>query len=95
MADNESVVTITLPDIYREMVGMRDDVQRLTIKLDNMLDDAKDHETRLRALESAQGNFVTEDDLRQKSNRAAAWSAAVSGVVATVVAVVALVLYHQ
>jgi len=81
--------------MYREIVGMRGDVQRLTIKLDGILDDTKDHESRLRALEGAQGSYVTEDDLRQKSNRAAAWSAAVAGVVATAVALISLVLYHQ
>ena len=95
MGEETSSVTITPTDMYREIVGMRGDVQRLTIKLDNILDDTKDHESRLRALESAQGNFVTEDDLREKSNRAAAWSAAVAGVVATIVAFLALVLYHQ
>jgi hypothetical protein len=95
MGEESSNVTITPADMYNEIVGMRGDVQRLTIKLDNILDVTKDHETRLRAVEAAQGNFVTEDDLREKSNRAAAWSAAVSGVVATVVAVLAFVLYHQ
>lgn len=95
MGENENVVTITLPDIYREMVGMRGDVQRITIKLDGILDDTKDHETRLRAVEAAQATFVTEDDLREKSTRTAAWSAAVAGIVATVVAILALVLYHQ
>lgn len=95
MGDETSSVTITPTDMYREIVGMRGDVQRLTIKLDGILDDTKDHETRLRALEGAQANFVTEDDLRQKSNRAAGWSAAVSGIVATVVAILALVMFHQ
>jgi hypothetical protein len=95
MGEESSSVTITPTDMYREIVGMRGDVQRLTVKLDGVLDATKDHETRLRAVEAAQADFVTEEDLRQKSNRAAAWSAAVAGVVATVVALISLVLYHQ
>jgi hypothetical protein len=95
MGEEPSSVTITPTDMYREIVGMRGDVQRLTIKLDGILDDTKDHETRLRALEGAQSTFVTETDLREKSNRTAAWSATIAGVVATVVALLALVLYHQ
>ena len=95
MGEETSDVRITPTDMYREIVGMRGDVQRLTVKLDGILDDTKDHESRLRALESAQASFVTEDDLRQKSNRAAAWSATIAGIVATVVAVLSLVVYHQ
>lgn len=95
MGEEASSVTITPTDMYREIVGMRGDVQRLTVKLDGVLDATRDHEARLRALEGAQAGFVTEDDLREKSNRMAAWSATIAGVVATVVAALALVLYHQ
>lgn len=92
MGEETSNVTITPTDMYREIVGMRGDVQRLTIKLDGILDDTKDHEARLRALERAQADFVSEDDLISKSNRTAAWCAALSGVVAVIVTVVALLV---
>lgn len=44
-------VTIDLGTLYSLVVETRDGVRDLSTKLDNLTDDSRDHETRLRALE--------------------------------------------
>lgn len=46
-------VTIDLGTLYSLVVETRDGVRDLSTKLDNLSDDSRDHETRLRALEKA------------------------------------------
>ena len=95
MAEVESVVTITLPDMYKEIVGMRGDVQRMTIKLDGVLDVSRDHETRIRTLEASGANHVTEDQLKteldKRSEHKATWLNTALAAVAAIAAVVAIV----
>lgn len=51
--DEEPVVKVTLADIYAVVVKAERDLQTLTNKVEGIVSQAGDHETRLRVLESS------------------------------------------
>ncbi|QDQ12463.1 hypothetical protein [Streptomyces spectabilis] len=51
-------VRIGAREIYHEVVGLREDVQRLGQQGESVDETLEDHETRIRGLESERGRFV-------------------------------------
>ncbi|CAM5362874.1 hypothetical protein GCM10010329_85070 [Streptomyces spiroverticillatus] len=51
-------VHIGIREIYREVIGTREDVRALAQQGENVDDTLEDHETRIRGLESERGKFV-------------------------------------
>jgi hypothetical protein len=91
MGDAEGVV-ISIADIYREVVGMRSDVQGLVIQVGALRDDTKDHETRLRRVESDMKDCVTEDDMEARTAHSLRLAGVISGVISAVGAVIGVVI---
>lgn len=91
MGDAEGVV-ISIADIYREVVGMRSDVQGLVIQVGSLRDDTKDHETRLRLVEGGLKDCITEEDMKERSGRSLLVTGVVSGVISAVGGVIAVLV---
>ncbi|MFE9569233.1 hypothetical protein ACFYMW_12145 [Streptomyces sp. NPDC006692] len=51
-------VRIGAREIYHEVIGLREDVQRLGQQGESVDETLEDHETRIRGLESERGKFV-------------------------------------
>ncbi|MEU7096046.1 hypothetical protein [Kitasatospora aureofaciens] len=96
MGESESVI-ITPRDMYDVIIGMRDDVQRVDLKLDHVIDSSRDHETRLRAIESQ--DYVTSDDLQDalqgRSSRTIVICTTAAAVVSAVIGVADFLLMHR
>lgn len=90
MGDDDRSVIITPRDMYDLMTLMRADVQRALSNLDQVLSRGQDHETRIRAIEGA--DYVTEDDLRERSNKGLVVFGLVFSGLSTVAAVAALII---
>jgi hypothetical protein len=76
--------------MYDVLTLMRADLQRVILGLDHVLADTQDHEARIRAIESA--DYVTEDALRERSNRGLVVASTAATIVSTVAAVVAVII---
>lgn len=86
----EAQVVIGLREVYDATLGLRADVQRVEGKLDHGIEVDRDHENRLRALEGAE--FVTRDEMAQRSSRTLILAGTIAGVVSALAAVIALIV---
>lgn len=100
MGDSDSIVS--LRDMYNQIVGTRDDVQRLTIIMSGTTSRVDDHETRIRRVEEERQDYVSQDDLRirdedarERGRRSATIAGLVAAVVSTLVAVAEFVTLHR
>lgn len=88
-------VNITAKDMYDEIVGMRGDVQRVVILLGGTEEKVSDHEGRLRRLEDERQDYVTEDDVRERTSRSLVICATIAGAISTIVGVTEFVISHR
>jgi hypothetical protein len=100
MGDSDSIVN--LRDMYNQIVGTRDDVQRLMILMSGTSSRVDDHETRLRRIEDERQDYVSQDDLRdrdedarERGRRSATIAGLVAAAVSTAVAVAEFVTLHR
>ncbi|WP_035800367.1 hypothetical protein [Kitasatospora mediocidica] len=93
MGDNDGIVT--LRDMYNVVLATSADVQRVVILVAGQTAKVDDHETRIRLIESERQDYVTEEDLRQRSVRALTLAGILAGVVSTAVAVADFLLVHH
>lgn len=91
----ENDVTITARDMYDQIVGMRDDVQRIMILLSGTADKVTDHETRLRRIEDERQDYITEDDLTARTGRLMTLSATLAGIVSVIIAGLDFLISHH
>jgi hypothetical protein len=93
MGDSEPIVT--LRDMYEVLIGTRDDVRDLKATSGGTADQVDDHETRIRTVEANQASFVTEEDLRDRSNHGLTRASVVAGIVATILSLAEFLILHH
>jgi hypothetical protein len=86
---------VTLRDMYDVLIGTRDDVRDLKTAMGGTTARVDDHETRIRTLEANQGDYVTEDDMRDKSGHSLMRTGVVSGLVSTALGLVEFLILHH